>query len=734
MDLCESRRSRKHRWWRSALAAVCACGQLAGCHNAKNVTYLGDEDLKYYKQAATEISYPHVHTEIDPAAHFTAAPPTVRDPSQQEIWNLSLQEALQLALDQSKIIKARGTFKSPANPLMVNPERVASRYDAAIQETNASPIQTGVENALAAFDTQFNTSMKWGRNEAIQNNFFLGGGLGFGNELVSETGQFNAALNKVMADGSALELSHNWNYLWSNPPFQLFPSTYRGYVRADYRRPMLAGSGADYTRVAGPYLRSIPGLNATGGGVVIARINTDITLADFELNVINMVRDVEDLYWELYLAYRSYEAELASRDAALQFWRTTKRRQDVGARRGSVSDEVQARDAYFVSRIRVENSLGQLYAAEGQLRRLLSLPVNDGKIIRPADEPIAAEYVVDWHMALSESLVNRVELRRQKWHIKSLELQLSAAESLIRPRLDFVAGYQVNGFGDELLAYDSNDGRTNQGLRSAYTTLTRGDQTGWDLGFEMSMPIGLRSALANKRNLELRLAKSRAVLGSQELEISHELSNAFQLLDWWYQLAETNFHRQVATAKKLAVIEQEYDGGRVPIDLLLRSRAEQAAADVGYFSALVKYNQALTDLRVRKGTLLEENSIHLAEGAWEPQAYDEALRRAWARSYGFENKLLDAEPAPFVEHGKPGPAIYGTPVPSATGDSTIEPVPGVLPADESNLNEALLPEETRVKLPARNGPLPVPGERPALPAATSPPGPPEELEYLPPLE
>lgn len=769
MDFWKPPRHSLRKSWQTALVAVCIGGQLIGCQFAQPVHYFGDADLQYYKHAATQIDYPHVHTAVEPAAHFSEAPPTVRDPSTQEVWDLTLQDAIQMALQESQVIKARGAFKSPANPLMSSPERVASRYDTAIQETSANPIQPGIETALAAFDAQLATSMKWGRDEQLQNNFFLGGGLGFGNDLVTETAQFRSSVGKVMAHGGAFEVSHNWNYLYSNPMFQLFPSTYRGNVRADYRQPLLAGAGTDYTRIAGPYLRSLPGLNATGGGVLIARINSDISVADFELNVVNLVRDIEDLYWELYLAYRTYDAELSSREAALQFWRNTKRRQEAGAQRGSVSDEVQARDAYFVSRLRVENALGTLYATEGQLRRMLHLPVNDGRIIRPADEPIAAEYVVDWRMALAESLVNRVELRRQKWQIKSLELQLQAAENLIKPRLDFIAGYQVNGFGDQLLAYNSDDGITDRNLRSAYTTLTRGDQTGWDLGFEMSLPVGLRSAMANKRNLELRLAKQRAVLSTQELEISHELGHAFQLLDWWYQLAETNFHRQIAASKKLSIIEKEYDNGRAPIDLLLRVRAEVAAADVGYFSALVKYNQALTDLRVRKGTLLEENSIFLAEGGWEPQAYDEALRRAWARSYAKPGKGLSSEPHEFVEHGKPGPAIFEgtTPYPATPGaesdadfDAIVPPIdatpsgaappdaaprlmPPIPPAVPSTTAPQVLPAPTNPAPPTsdRRGqpaaPTRVPYEEPIVPARPIAPPPPvldSDQEFLAPVE
>ena len=71
-------------------------------------------------------------------------------------------------------------------------------------------------------------------------------------------------------------------------------------------------------------------------------------------------------------------------------------------------------------------------------------------MIRPADEPITAELVPDWYSSLTEALTNRVELRRQKWNIKSLELQLRAARSLTRPRVDLVGSYGDNGYDTDL--------------------------------------------------------------------------------------------------------------------------------------------------------------------------------------------------------------------------------------------------------------------------------------------
>lgn len=644
--------TRACRGW---IAAACVAGQLVGCHSPKQIHYLGDADLKHYKQTATEIEYAHVHSDIDPILDYSERPATVRDPAKMAPFEISLAEALEQALHNNKIIRARGTFKSPANPLMTSPDRVASNYDTAIQETNSGFFQRGPEAALSAFDAQFKTSLSTSRSALVQNNFLLGA-IGTGQTLQVDSGQWNTSLQKVMANGGAFEVSQNWGYNSANQLFQLFPSNYRGSLRADYRQPLWAGAGVDYTRTAGPILRTVPGISQTDGGVIIARINTDITLADMELNVTNLVRDVEDLYWELYLAYRTYDAEQTARDAAHTVWRSARKRMEAGSKGGTIVDEAQARQNYFASRIRLENAVGTLYSTEGQLRRLIGLPVNDGRILRPADEPLAAEFVSDWRMALSESLVRRVELRRQKWSIKSIELQLTAAESLVKPRLDAAGGYQLNGFGDDLLAGTNNDGITARGYNSAYGSLLRGNQASWDVGLEFSMPIGFRQALAQKHNLEFRLAKSRAVLAAQELEISHELSSAFQMMDWWYQVAQSNLFRRDAAKTEVDAVQREYEAGRIPVDLVLRSQANVAAAEVGYYNALVKYNQALTDLRARKGSLLDDNNIHMAEGGWTPAAYDEALRRAWARSFAFENDKLEAEPPAFAS---PYPPTYG---------------------------------------------------------------------------
>jgi outer membrane protein TolC len=638
------------RWTVRSVGVGLIAAWLFGCSTAeKDLHYLGDADLQYYKETAAEIDYPHVHEDIPDEVLYSSGPRTVLNRHQDTVWDLSLEEAIQTALSNSRIIRTQpngggGAPRTFSDPILTNPDRVSAIYDPAIQESGVLFQGRGVEAALSAFDTQFAASMLWGRNELPVNTAILPGFTS-----TSETGNFRAGLSKAFAYGAELSLGHDWNYLQSNAIGQLFPSSYTGSLDLSYRHPLLAGAGTEFTRIAGPVTQSFGGLTGVTQGVVIARINNDITLADFEASVRELLKNVEDAYWTLYLSYRNYDTAITARNSTLRSWREAKAKLDIGGVRNfKPADEAQARDQYFETRSFAETALSSIYTGEAELRRLMGLSVNDGRIIRPADEPTSAQLIPDWTSSMTEALVNRVELRRQKWNIKSLELQLSAAKSLTRPRLDFVGGYSVNGFGDRLLEYNDG-GAAKAGWGNGYSTITQGDHTGWDLGFELSMPIGLRSAHAQVRNIELRMAKARDILATQEVEISHQLADSFQQLALHFVTAQSNFNRRQAAERRVQLFDAEVREGTKTLDELLRAQRSLAAAEVEYFTSLINYSKAIVSFNYAKGTLLEMNNVHLAEGDWTEQAYHQAIRRAWARSYAFgaPESLVRTEPIEF---------------------------------------------------------------------------------------
>lgn len=624
---------RKRHWIHAKLSTAAALAALlsGGCHNThKEASFLGDADQDHYRTHATEIGYPDVVTETPESIRESLPPRTLDAKDRCEIRDLQLSEAVHTGMANSAIVRSGGQFLSAGNTLLTAADRAISSYDSAIQESGVLFGGRGVEAALADFDAQLNASMLWGQSELPLNsatNPFH----------VSDTGAFNTSLAKTFADGGKATISHDVNYLSTNQP-ALYPSVYTGNLRVGYQLPLLAGAGTEYTRVAGPVASSFGGITGVSQGVVIARINNDLVLCDYENALRNLTKDIEDAYWNLYLAYRLFDTSTQAYEGSLATWRIA----DTQLREGALSraDAAQAKDQLFAAKAAVENSRSGIYTSETALRRLIGLPVNDGTVLRPAEEPTTAQFIPDWHYSLGEALTQRVELRKQKWTIRSLDLQLNAARSLTRPRLDAVTSYQMNSLGDDLLAYGGSGNSFYQGLSANRTD-------GFTAGVVMNMPVGLRSARAQVQNYELRLTKARKTLEVSEEEVAQEMAAAFQELSRAYSLAKTNLNRYLSAEENVKFLEPSFRERDILLDVYLRAQVRRAEAQQAYYQSLTEYNKAITNLYYRKGTLLAYNNIQLAEGGWSPEAYQDAERLHGQRAYGHDIDV-ETEPSEFV--------------------------------------------------------------------------------------
>ena len=108
--------------------------------------------------------------------------------------------------------------------------------------------------------------------------------------------------------------------------------------------------------------------------------------------------------------------------------------------------------------------------------------------------------------------------------------------------------------------------------------------------------------------------------------------------------------------------DAQYRAGKGSVDLLLRAQISLATAEKAYYQSLVGYNRAILDMKYRKGTLMEDNSVFLSESLSHPEAYSQAVRHAWARSHAIDaNDLLETQPEEFVSD-ESDPVELGTAV------------------------------------------------------------------------
>jgi outer membrane protein TolC len=692
----------------------------SGCAPRQPFYFFEDGDLSHYVGAVQKIEYPDTCQEPLDEASGAVEPLTLTNPKFDEIWELSLEEAIRTALENGKVLRnLGGRFASfggprpqtgePAVSLLTAPSQTPTIYDPAVVETD--PFR-GVESALALFDAQLSSSLTWERQNRPQNI----GGVGqliFQQQFLGDTSNWTSGITKRTATGATWGFQNQTLYDNNNSPIRQdgVPSTWTTNYDFTFSQPLLQGAGVTYNRIAGPdFFDNLYG-RPNFRGVLLARINADISLADFEAGVRNLVSDTEQSYWELSFAYRNLEARKAGRDSALEAWRKVHALYVEQSRGGEADKEAQAREQYFFFRSEVEQALADVYRAENRLRFMMGISASDGRLIRPSDEPTTARIAFDWQQSLVEALSRSAELRRQKWIIKQRELELVAAKNLILPRLDMVGRWRFLGMGQELinqnyLPYEANGADPLAGT-DAYSTLFSGQFQEWQAGAQFLMPLGFRRELATVRHHQLQLARERARLQDEELEASHALVDAVRNVDTNFALAQTNFNRRVAAERQVEAVQAAYDANTVTLDQLLDAQRRRAEAESSYYRTLIDYNRSISQLHYRKGSLLEYNGVFLAEGPWPGKAYFDAHRRARQRDASL-----------YLDYGHSRPGVFSRgPVTQAFESVGADARPAQLPPLEPATRQDELP--AKQELPAApSGPRPGPPELLPAPAGS----------------
>ena len=711
--------NRLQRFQTTALSLLfaCICCQF-GCQ-PRQPLYLTEKGRwqDYYKGKATQIEYPNVDIPSLPEVCNAIAPLTLDNPDPEAYWDLTLEEAIHMAMKNTRVIRtltgvgfSQAGVSGVPSTLLQGPGTVRTVYDPALAESDP---RTGPEAALAAFDAQLTANTRWSKIDTPHWN-------GTNTNIIGsqgDAGEFGIGISKISAPGTQFYIQHVDQYRYGGYPDT--PTTWTSHLVGGFVHPLLRGGGIDFNRIAGP--------GATPGyynGVTIARINTDTALVDFELATRNLVADVEKAYWNLYYAYHRLESIKSGRDSAHRTWHNTRIHADVESARGSAHLLAQAEQNFFSFQQQVELAQSNLFKAASVLRYIMGLTPSDGRLIRPVDEPITAPIKLDWHSILCEALFRSPELRKQKWAVKQRELELVASKNFLLPQLDLEASYQIAGAGKHLLGSNS--------VPTAYGTLTGGDYTGWTVGLNASAPFGWRREIAAVRNAQLNLAKARAMLQDQELELTHQLDDSFQEISLAYQQMRTTLSAYRAASAEVEAVGNAYEVGTVTLDQLLQAQRRQSEAQTGYHSSVINYNLAIMTLHYRKGSLLEYNNICLSEGEWPAKAYFDAKRRAKERDagqyfdygytlpgvvsrgtyqqyqHGYNSTSYDVLPTQQEMEGNsyPMPVIPGSPQRVIeTETTTVIPTP-ILPKPGSNTPVSFITPEvatpTSTLTPARN--------------------------------
>lgn len=477
-----------------------------------------------------------------------------------EVLNLTLDSAIRMALSRNFSIE--------------------------IEQLSPQAARERVTSALGEFDPVFDISIRRGEN--TRRDFFgpvrdENTGLLLDNSSVHTPGTNISTVDELSAGiGGRTPLGTTYDFGFSSSnrsgTFNTFDENYESSAGLSLRQPLLRGFGTDVNLA----------------GVRIARTNVQSSEWQLRQQIIDVIRDIEYVYNDLYTAHQNLRVAERSQQLARQLMEDNIKRAEIGVMTPlnitTARAEVAAREeAVILARRNVldnQNALKQLVTND--LVHLLSLRVE----LAPPPSPFVRPDV-------TAGIRNALELRPD-YRQAILDLQRRNITVLLRknqtlPQLDLVGSLNLLGFDND--------------FGTSVSRIGRRDASNWSAGAIFSFPIGNREARGNYNAAKIEAAQTLVRLQQLEQQIIVEIDNAAGQITTNRERIESTREARRLAQESLDAGEERLRAGTGTTFEVLELQERLAEAELAELRARSDYNKAVAEFYRRTGTTLAERRV-----------------------------------------------------------------------------------------------------------------------------
>jgi len=483
--------------------------------------------------------------------------------------HLALDEAIRIALARTEVVRVlSGTAAASSGQTI---------YDPAIAGT-------GIDRERGRFDPAVSVQNRFNRQRAPVAEFDGGvpSGVSIGGDAENDYEMALGVSKTTTTGGSAgVDVRTNPTTVHTTDPLLLNPYS-RSSVDFFVTQPLLQGAGR----------------RANLAPIVLARIDTERSFYQLKYSVQRLVQSVIDAYWSLVFARTDVAVRRQQTRQGYEAYEIAEANLAVG--RLNVGDKAQAESSwrnFQAAQIAAESAVLQ---REQALRDLLNMAPFDGVQLVPVTPPLGEPPRIAWEDLLRAAEESRCDLIELKLAVEAGEQRLLVARNTALPRVDATALYRLSGL----------EGRT---YMDDYIRSRPGEFTGWQMGIDVSLPLGLREARAELRRQELALARYRADLDQALHFAVQALATRYRNVAQYYREYLTVKQARQAAHVNLELQREEYRIGRTIYLNLLQAITSWGNAVSAEAEALLRLNSELAALEVETGIILESHGVQFYE-------------------------------------------------------------------------------------------------------------------------
>jgi len=537
-------------------------------------------------------------------ASSIASPPSSAGPSAARAarserfgTNAEAQARLDTAAFVAALIRSLAVVPSDARPIGLRDAiRTAIRNNPGILADGRERelARQGILAAVAQFDPVFLSTLSYRDQDVLTSDALqtpdVGDGLPEAEPLVTDEYTWDLRFRKLLQYGTELEVDFLNDRNTSSAARQLQNPVFEPRLGLAVRQPLF---------------RNFGGLDARTT-VLVARNSSKQAVADFEAELSNFATSVVQAYWNRVFAEANLEVTRQALRLAEGLVEDARARVKIGTLAPVAIKEAQADAAAREEEVIAARNELDLASRTLQYTVMLGIETGAPLPIRPADTHTPRPSKLDRQTSMKTAVVRRAEVRSARLDLATAKLDVSRAERLLLPGLDFVMNWHFQGLGGVPESASETEAYGEALNRVASTEFHR-----FFVGIEIEVPftnIGAKSSLSQAEITERRQREElRDAVSGIALEVEDatgDVASAYK------RVAAARVARELAE-ENLRNQQKRYDVGMVTTTDILRFQDNVATAMASEARAIADHAIALADLQRAEGTLLDEYGINV---------------------------------------------------------------------------------------------------------------------------
>jgi outer membrane protein TolC len=409
---------------------------------------------------------------------------------------------------------------------------------------------------------------------------------------------FDLSFGTLLPTGTQAALTWTNARSETNSTFYYLNPNYNSTLGLTITQPLLQGFGTDVNR----------------NGIEVARKSGEISRLQFEEIVIATVQQVENAYWDLVYAIENLKVKEQSLALARDLLDQTRTRVRIGT--SAPIDIVQSEATVAAREQDIIVAEHAVLEAQDVLKGLMGfetlqdwasriVPVNSLQVDRT---PVALEE------AVAAAFARRTELKQDEIQRQIARMNLVVAENNVRPQLDLVLGYGLQGVGGTLEYTDPVTGNpvtVPGGWDDALEMLRDADYDQWTAAVNLRYPLGNTQAKAQRVQARYSLRSAEQVVAAQRQTVIQQVRRAVRAIESSGKSIDAAVKARELAERNLDAEQKKFANGMSTNYQVLKIQEDLAMAQAAELNARVVYRRSVVGYNVATGTLLDVMGVAL---------------------------------------------------------------------------------------------------------------------------